>query len=358
MRATPVSHLRRAIAAIAALATIVSAPTEARAAEPVTYVALGDSYTSGPLVLPHDQRWVPQDCGQSFRNYPHLAALELQVDAFKDVSCGSANIDHFTKPQDAYFNGVAAPQFDALDASVDVVTVGIGGNDVDFTGLALDCIRVEPPPLGKGPCTPDYKHDGIDEIAQKIAATGVELSVALNELTRRAPNAAVLIISYPTALPDDAVACYPYLPILQDDMPYLVEKYKEMNAMLRSVATSSGATYVDIYTPSIGHDACKPPPLAWINGAVLVPPSFPAHPNDLSYLNSAPIVAQAIRVALAKRAAAVPVTTTTTPPAAAGSSGGLLPRTGADATASLVLGGITVTVAALRRRRHAKGRHA
>jgi hypothetical protein len=31
---------------------------------------------------------------------------------------------------------------------------------------------------------------------------------------------------------------------------------------------------------------------------VLVPPSFPAHPNDLSYLASAPIVAQAARTAL------------------------------------------------------------
>lgn len=331
----------------------------ARAADPITYVALGDSYTSGPLVLPHDQRWVPQDCGQSLRNYPHLAALELGLEAFKDVSCGSAKIDNFTKPQDAFFNGIAAPQFDALDASVDVVTVGIGGNDVGFTGLANDCIRVEPPPLGKGPCTPDYKHDGIDEIAQKIAATAVELGVALDELGRRAPNAVVLIISYPTALPDDAVACYPYLPILQEDMPYLVEKYKEMNAMLRSVAAQKGATYVDIYTPSIGHDACKPPGLAWVNGAVLVPPSFPAHPNDLSYINSAPIVADAIRVALAKRAAAAPATTTTTPPAVVGGSGGLLPRTGSDATPGLVLGASAVTAAALRRRRrHAERRPA
>ncbi len=61
----------------------MAAPASSLAAEPVTYVAMGDSYTSGPLVLPHDQRWVPQDCGQSMRNYPHLSIADTGVwDAF------------------------------------------------------------------------------------------------------------------------------------------------------------------------------------------------------------------------------------------------------------------------------------
>ena len=52
------------------------------------YVALGDSFTSGPLVLPHDTTWVPQDCGQSIFNYPHLAAAAIGATSFTDVSCG------------------------------------------------------------------------------------------------------------------------------------------------------------------------------------------------------------------------------------------------------------------------------
>jgi hypothetical protein len=95
------------------------------------------------------------------------------------------------------------------------------------------------------------------------------------------------------------VACWPYVPIEQVDMTYLVAKFKEMNAMLAAAAADGDATYVDIYTPSIGHDACKPPVLAWVNGLVLVPLSYPAHPNDLSFLNSAPVVTNAIRAALA-----------------------------------------------------------
>lgn len=345
--------MRKALAALAALAAVAFATPATRAADPLVYVAMGDSYTSGPLVLPHDQRWVPQDCGQSLRNYPHLVALDLQPDVFKDVSCGGANIEDFSGRQQAFVNGEAAPQFDALNAGVDVVTVGIGGNDVGFVSLALDCIRLQPPPLGTDkPCTPDYRHNGIDEIEQKIAATAIELGAGLDELHRRAPNAVVLIVSYPSAIPDDGVGCWPYLPILDEDMPYLTEKFKHMNAMLKSVAATHDATYVDIYTQSIGHDACKPPALAWINGAVLVPPSFPAHPNDLSYLNSAPIVTQAIRVALANKASAVPVTTsTTTPPSV---SRDILPRTGREAEAALFIATAAVSLALVRR----KARHA
>ncbi len=284
---------------------------------------------------------------------PRLLAITAKIDLFTDVSCGGATIDDFAGRQGAFVNGEAAPQFDALNPTVDVVTIGIGGNDVGFVSLALDCMRFTPQPLGEPPCTPEYKHGNVDKIEQRITATATELATALDEVHRRAPNAAVLLIGYPTALPDDAVACWPYLPILQEDMPYLVEKYKHMNAMLQNVAAAKGATYVDLYTPSIGHDACKPPGLAWINGGVLVPPSFPAHPNDLSYLNSAPIVSDAIRVALAKRSAAVPVTTTTAPAAVGGGATGLLPRTGGDASAPLLLGALAVAATALRRRRHA-----
>ena len=70
----------------------------------------------------------PQDCGQSWRNYPHLANLLIGADIFRDVSCGSATIDDFTKPQDGLpLGNTNPPQFNALGPNVDVVTVGIGG---------------------------------------------------------------------------------------------------------------------------------------------------------------------------------------------------------------------------------------
>jgi hypothetical protein len=72
-----------------------------------------------------------------------------------------------------------------------------------------------------------------------------------------------------------------------------------MNAMLADAAAAHDATYVDIYTPSIGHDACQLPTQAWLNAAVLVPPSFPAHPNQLGEIESARVVTATIQRVLA-----------------------------------------------------------
>jgi hypothetical protein len=235
---------------------------------------------------------VPQDCGQSLRNYPHLAARAIGATRFEDVSCGSATLDDLYEPQDGLpLGGTNAPQLDSLGPDVDVVTLGMGGNDVGFTGFAMDCLRFSPQ---DEPCTPDFKTAEHDEMSERIAAVAPELGQALDDIHAAAPNAEVYVVSYPDALPDDGRACWPYVPILPEDMPYIVEKFKEMNAMLAAQASLHDATYIDIYTSSIGHDACQPPAIAWVNGVVVVPPSFPAHPNELGLARSAQVVAAVI----------------------------------------------------------------
>jgi hypothetical protein len=289
---------RRAALGVALLLTLLVTPARAATKDPLIYVALGDSYTSGPLVMPHDTRFVPQDCGQSWRNYPHLVSVLIKADRFRDASCGGANIDDFAEPQDGLTLGSTnTPQFDRLGPNVDVVTVGVGGNDVDFTGAALDCIRLGFEP-DRPDCKDEYVKNGVDRLAVAIKDMQIELGVALDEIHRRSPRAKVFVVSYPTALPDNRLACWPYMPFRQRDMTYLVQKFKEMNRALRAAAGAHRASYIDIYTPSLGHDVCKPPALAWINGAVLVPPSYPAHPNELSYLHSAPVIARAIKAQL------------------------------------------------------------
>jgi hypothetical protein len=263
--------------------------------QPLRYVALGDSFTSGPLVLPHDTTWVPQDCGQSIVNYPHLAAPVIGATSFVDVSCGSAKLDDLYAPQDGLaLGGINAAQLDAVHADTDVITLGMGGNDVGFAGLGTDCIRLLGPPF-ESDCSTALTAGGKDAVADDIAEVAPELGQALDDIHAKAPHARIYVVSYPAALPDDGLACWPYLPILQADMPYLVAKFKQMNAMIREQAGLHRATYVDIYTSSIGHDACKLPGIAWLNGVVLVPPSFPAHPNQLGLAHSARVVAAAIR---------------------------------------------------------------
>src|SRR5690606_22902074 len=51
------------------------------------YVALGDSYTSGPLI-PVPKLTPPLGCVRSMLNYPTLLAVKARAGSFDDVSCG------------------------------------------------------------------------------------------------------------------------------------------------------------------------------------------------------------------------------------------------------------------------------
>lgn len=282
------------LSAVALLLTGVWRAAPAPATDPFVYAALGDSYTSGPLVLPHDQSRVPEGCAQSVENYPHRVAAALGVDELRDVSCAGAKIDHLYVAQSPLADGgTARPQLEVLDASVDLVTVSLSGNDVTYLDVLMDCVRAAGPPAEQ-PCVATYTA-GFDQLRRKIDDVAPELSQALRDVRARAPRARIFVVGYPTALPDDGVACWPYVPLLAEDVPWLADRYKDLNAMVAAQAASNGVAFVDLYRPSIGHDVCQAPAQAWVNGFVVTPPSYPVHPNQLGMTEAAAAVTAAIR---------------------------------------------------------------
>ena len=274
-------------------------PEQSRSAlrSELRYVALGDSYTSGPL-LP-EMNGDPIDCGRSGVNYPSLVARALAVDTFIDASCGSATTAHMTEPQEALLGSEAPPQFDALTADTDVVTVGIGGNDVGFSGSVLGCVNLLPVPVGDAPwgrpCVDKRIVDGVDEMSVRIDRTRPKVDAVLAGIRERAPGARVFLVGYPVTLPVTGDGCWPTVPLLPVDVHYLRDKYLEMNQMLADAAAAAGVTYVDIYTSSIGHDACQGYGVAWINTVNTDPAGLPLHPNLLSHRNTAAVVAGVLR---------------------------------------------------------------
>src|SRR5690625_4444316 len=87
---------RRVVAslAFAVIATAAFSPATAAAQpdEPTGYVALGDSFTAGPLI--RNQLPDPPGCLRSDRNYPHVVAPQSGHDEFRDVSCSGASTRH------------------------------------------------------------------------------------------------------------------------------------------------------------------------------------------------------------------------------------------------------------------------
>lgn len=256
---------------------------------PDTYVALGDSYTAGPLIP--NQSLSPLGCLRSDKNYPRLARPQVRVAKFRDVSCSGATTDDFYASQDVTPGPPNAPQLDALDTMTKIITIGIGGNDIGFSGIVQDCALQNP--FGRG-CQAEFVHDGRDELRERIATAAPDVERVLRDARTRAPRAKVFIVGYPTVLPEVGSGCYPRVPILPVDVPYLRGITKALNDMIRAQAQATGATYIDIYTPSIGHDVCQGLGIRWVEGIIPGTAAAPVHPNADGMRATAGFVATAI----------------------------------------------------------------
>ncbi|MEE1926698.1 SGNH/GDSL hydrolase family protein [Streptomyces sp. TRM 70351] len=257
---------RAGIAAVAALAALASAapaafaaPVEHRlggqAAEDVRYVALGDSFSSGPGV-PEQTDAV---CGRSSSNYPSLVADAVGAASFTDVTCAGAETSHMAASQEP-----VPPQLDALRPDTTLVTLGVGGNDLDLTGVITRCVLLGYLAPQGSPCKRSFTLFGTDEIGARVNATAPRIEAVLAEIHARSPQAEVLLVGYPALFPDDGTACRQTVPLATGDFPWVRDKEKQLNAMLAQQAGAHGATYVDTYGPSVGHDVCKPAGTRWI----------------------------------------------------------------------------------------------
>jgi lysophospholipase L1-like esterase len=293
----PLSAVASALLGGAVLAAISPAGPSAAQSGAVpayhNYVALGDSYTadvlSGPL--PPTTKFVPIGCAQSSADYPHQLAQLLHVTQFHDSSCGSATTADMTQPQSVPFGGTASPQLGAVNPSVDLVTIGIGGNDVGFVNDAESCLNLVPIPIPGAPeglggsCAAQFTAGGVDQIDQAIKATAPKIATVLQEIRQRAPDARILLVNYLDAVPLDGRGCWsPDVPVQNEDMAYLAAKFVEMDEMLAWTAALGHVQVADTFTPAIGHDVCQLPTVRDVEGVLplsLHPPdlNFPLHPN-------------------------------------------------------------------------------
>ncbi|MFI9756515.1 SGNH/GDSL hydrolase family protein [Streptomyces sp. NPDC051963] len=272
-----------------AMALSTAGATAASAAIPtprtVDYVALGDSYASGPGIPTQ----VDSACARSDQNYASLlaAAKNWQL---TDVSCSGARTTALAGPQ-----GSKPPQLDALDADTDVVTLTIGGNDIGFSDNLSTCARLTSQDPTGNPCRTFFTSGGTDQLEQRVNDTAPKIAAALDAVRQRAPHAKVLVVGYPDLFPDDGVGCTSSaVPLAAGDFAYLRDTEKKLNAMLAGQAWANGARYVDTYTPSVGHDMCKPAGERWIEPLVATAPAAPAHPNAVGQQSMAAALQQAL----------------------------------------------------------------
>lgn len=274
-RARPRARSLTALAASAALgASVLAGGGTAHAEEAGSvqrYVALGDSFTAGPLIPPAAQGAHPV-CLQSENNYPRLVAQALDVGEFVDASCSGAVTRDMTESQHPGLLWPVGPQFDALTEDTDLVTVGIGGNDFGFTEILTNCARLSVRnPLGN-PCQREYG----DEFAERLEDVRGDIAGVYAGIAERSPQASIVTVGYLQILPE-RTGCWPMAPIARGDVPYLDGVQTSLNALIAEESAAVGATFVDVLER--GHDVCADSGVRWVEGLAPSNPAAPVHPN-------------------------------------------------------------------------------
>lgn len=242
-----------AVASLALAAGLVAASPAGAAPSPAKpgehYVALGDSFVSGPGILPQRPE-VPQ-CARSEKNFVSLVAAGIEAESFTDASCGGAQTKDWTTSQGT---GIA-PQFDALKADTTLVTLGtMGGNDVGLVGLAGRCLQ-----FGCSTIPPEPMQASIDALA------GVYRN-AIAEVRTRSPKAKIVAVGYGTYVPLET--CAALLNATDADLVYLQGMIDRLSDTIEAVAKEEKIAFVDMRDIAgwREHTACAAPEDQWVRG--------------------------------------------------------------------------------------------
>ncbi|SDS84459.1 Lysophospholipase L1 [Nocardioides scoriae] len=269
---------------VAAVAAILSSPAAAIAAAPTPvpvgaeYVALGSSFASGPGV----PTTLDPFCARSRGNYAHVLASGLQLQ-LTDVTCGGATSDNIVSTsQKLPIGGQRAPQINAVTANADLVTITIGGNDVNYIGdlYRNSCQAPNNAPIPAifasacTPANPAATQGALSVVQSKIVAT-------VQAVQAKAPEARIVLVDYTTVLPQNAKPCTA-LPLTTEQIKYSLDVARQLQLATKHAAQQSGAELVELSKASRGHDVCSDDP--WVTGWEFGPDflfggKVPYHPN-------------------------------------------------------------------------------
>ncbi|MCQ0025008.1 SGNH/GDSL hydrolase family protein [Streptomyces somaliensis DSM 40738] len=261
MPGTPTGRPRRtalATAVAAAACTALLTPVApASAAELDRYVGMGDSYSSGNGAFSTN---LNSACGRNTYAYPYLVARSRPNTSLDFVACQGATTED------------VPGQARALSADTDYVSITIGGNDVGFANLIVNC-------AGSWSPTCDSAIDNANNrIRNELPA---KLDKAYATIRAGAPNATVVVLGYGRVFGQD-LSCPAAAGASPDKAAKLNAVADNLDAVTRNRAEAAGFVYKSSIRSFTGHDVCAADP--WINGATWsVGDSY--HPTRSGYAN-------------------------------------------------------------------------
>lgn len=274
--------------------------------DPREYVALGDSYQSGHGTLEYYPE-TNDECQRSPYAYaPLLVADGIVEFDLEFAACSGARTYHFYEGGQ-YGEG---SQLEELGPDTALVTIGIGGNDLDFAAKLQDCIKSDV----TGPVSCQERYDAeveqaLQELTTPDPVTGLNTFQRLyDDITKRAPEAETYTLGYPRWFPVEGAQDWTSWVLTGDDtcagldqadQMWANYKIKLLDEAIATSARSLGLEYVDLYDSTEGREICNPShndPM--INGVTvhggLDDLDEAYHPNELAHRVFADILTEAI----------------------------------------------------------------
>ena len=247
-----------------ASALMLAGPTAA--AEAASYVALGDSYSSGVGTRDYDES--SGSCQRGPDAYPVEVAPRISA-SLAFVACGGAKTEDVT-----------GGQLGSLNAGTTDVSISIGGNDAGFGDVLKQCAKPWPTT-----CWGDIE-DAQNFIREDLPG---ELDAVYGAIDSRAPSAQVAVVGYPRIF--NGEECNAGARISEGEQEDLNATGDILASVTAARARAHGFTFVDPRVPFDGHAVCDDD--EWING-LSNPTGESYHPNDEGHDAYADLVTAAL----------------------------------------------------------------
>ncbi len=246
---------------------LVAAPAQAAP----SYVALGDSYSSGVGTRSYYDDG--SSCQRSPYAYPVIDAGRLGA-TLTFAACSGAKVAD-----------VLAGQTGNLRSTTRYVTVSVGGNDAGFSSVLLQCAQPWPTTCW----------GAIDNANAFIRNTlPARLDGLYTAIRQAAPNARVVVVGYPRLF--NGEECNLASRISPGEQAELNATADLLVQTVRARASARGFPFVDVRTAFTGHSVCAD--VEWING-LSNPISESYHPNRSGQTGYANLVEPALRASAA-----------------------------------------------------------
>lgn len=252
--------------ALSLLTVLAASAASAQAPAPGSrYVSMGSSYAAGPSVGTPDPSGA--SCQRSSSNYAHLVATKRHLTLI-DVSCSSAVTNNILMQGQ---HGLPA-QIEAVTADTRLVSILIGGNDIDYVGdlLALSCRDT-----GGASC---HVADPTD-VQRKMAALPSSLDRVIDEVRRRAPQARIVLVGYLPAIPASGPGTCAAVPLTPQDAARVRGVAIRLAQIIGGAAARDHVGIVRASMIGTGHDACAAEPFI----AGYHPPRNPGWSSPAAY---------------------------------------------------------------------------